>query len=93
MRIRRIHLRGYLEREHVLAQVVTILEDDGVLLPAPQLICQWIHLCGYLECENVLAQVVAILDDGVLLVAPNLVRQRIRILPYLRENGYVIKGQ
>jgi hypothetical protein len=42
----------------------------------------------YLESEHVLSQVVPILeDDGVLLVAPHLVRQRIRVLPHLRKGN------
>jgi hypothetical protein len=44
----------------------------------------------YLESEHVLSEVVPVLeDDGVLLVAPHLVRQRIRVLPHLRmENNF-----
>ncbi len=42
----------------------------------------------YLEGEHVLSEVVSVLeDDGVLLVTPNLVRQRIRVLPHLRKGN------
>ncbi len=42
----------------------------------------------YLESEHVLSEVVPVLeDDGVLLMAPHLVRQRIRILPHLRKGN------
>jgi hypothetical protein len=47
----------------------------------------------YLESEHVLSEVVPVLeDDGVLLVAPHLVRQRIRVLPHLRKGNDFCKN-
>jgi hypothetical protein len=47
----------------------------------------------YLESEHVLSEIIPVLeDDGVLLVAPHLVRQRIRVLPHLRKENNFCKN-
>jgi hypothetical protein len=42
----------YLEGEHVLSEVVSVLEDDGVLLVAPHLVRQWIRVLPHLRKGN-----------------------------------------